>query len=143
MSRGKAIASLAAGTARPRAERALHLAAMLCALGCTDSNKRRIEAEAATLAGGIPTRGAVSIERYGCGTCHSIPGIRGADSLVGPPLSGVAQRVYLAGVVANTPENTIRWIMSPPSIDALTAVPETGISERDARDIAAYLYTLR
>jgi hypothetical protein len=32
--------------------------------------------------------------------------------------------------------------LNPPAIDPLTAMPATGISEAEARDAAAYLYTL-
>lgn len=135
--------TLRTGNRRRRHFAAVAILVVLGTSACSDANRRRIEAEAAALTGGSPSRGVTSMQRYGCGSCHSIPGVRGASSLVGPPLKGISQRMYLAGVVANTPENMIRWIMSPPSIDSLTAMPEMGVSERDARDIAAYLYTLR
>ena len=93
--------------------------------------------------GGDPARGRAAIERYGCGTCHTIPGVRGADSLVGPPLSQVASRSYVGGVLTNSPENMIRWIRDPRAVDGLTAMPTLGVTEQDARDIASYLYTLK
>jgi cytochrome c len=80
---------------------------------------------------------------YGCDTCHTIPGIRSARGLVGPPLTSVGSRVYLAGRVPNTPDNITKWIQHPHAIDDKTAMPETGVTDQDARDIAAYLYTLR
>lgn len=88
-------------------------------------------------------RGRAAIRRYGCGSCHSIPGVTGAAGLVGPPLGQVASRVYIAGVLSNEPDNMIRWIQNPPSVDDKTAMPNMGVTARDARDIAAYLYTLR
>jgi len=88
-------------------------------------------------------RGRAAIRRYGCGSCHSIPGITGAGGLVGPPLGQIASRVYIAGVLPNEPENMIRWIQNPPAVDEKTAMPNMGVTARDARDIAAYLYTLR
>jgi putative membrane protein len=90
-----------------------------------------------------PDRGRVAIRRYGCGSCHSIPGITGAVGMVGPPLGQISQRVYIAGVLANEPDNMIRWLENPQAIDPKTAMPNTGVTPRDARDIAAYLYTLR
>jgi len=93
--------------------------------------------------GGDAERGRVAVTRYGCGSCHSIPGIRDARGLVGPPLAGMAGRVYIAGVIPNDPANLVRWVMNPPSVDPLTAMPYLGVSERDARDIAEYLYRLR
>jgi putative membrane protein len=95
------------------------------------------------LTGGDARRGEEQIRRFGCGACHVIPGVAGARGLVGPPLTGVANRVYIAGVLTNTPDNLVRWIMTPQGVDSLTAMPNLGVGERDARDIAAYLYTLR
>jgi putative membrane protein len=88
-------------------------------------------------------RGSAAIRKYGCGSCHTIPGITGAQGLVGPPLGQVASRVYIAGVLPNEPDNMIRWLENPPAVDPKTAMPNMGVSVRDARDIAAYLYTLR
>ena len=88
-------------------------------------------------------RGRTAIRRYGCGSCHDIPGVSGASGMVGPPLGKIAQRVYIAGVLPNEPDNMIRWIENPPGVDPKTAMPYMGVTPRDARDIAAYLYTLR
>jgi cytochrome c oxidase assembly factor CtaG/cytochrome c2 len=99
--------------------------------------------DAAMLTGGDPNRGAAAINRYGCGACHSIPQVRGARGTVGPPLDGIASRTYLAGQLPNTPANMSRWIQHPQQVEHGTAMPEMGVSETDARDIVAYLYTLR
>jgi cytochrome c oxidase assembly factor CtaG len=88
-------------------------------------------------------RGRLAIKKYGCGSCHTIDGISGARGLVGPPLNGIASRVYIAGVLPNEPDNLIRWIENPPGVDPKTAMPNMGVTVRDARDITAYLYTLR
>ena len=102
-----------------------------------------VEATAAAMTGGSPSRGKEVIRRYGCGACHSIPGVAAARGQVGPPLDGIANRTYLAGKLPNTPENIIRWIRDPQSIAPGTAMPELGVTEQDGKDIAAYLYTLR
>jgi cytochrome c1 len=84
------------------------------------------------------------IRAYGCQSCHIIPGVRGANGLVGPPLNHIARRVYLAGVLPNSPDNMLRWIQNPQAaIQQSTAMPNMGVSEADARDIVAYLYTLK
>lgn len=93
--------------------------------------------------GGNPQVGAQLIESYRCGVCHTIPGIRDADGLVGPPLTLFARRTYVGGEVPNTPPNLVRWIMDPSSIEPGTAMPTLGLSEQQARNVAAYLYTLR
>jgi cytochrome c len=98
---------------------------------------------AVLLTGGDPARGQGLIRYYGCAGCHVVPGVAGAKGQVGPTLQGVAARVYLAGSLENTPGTLIRWIEDPRALDPRTAMPRTGAAGRDARDIAAYLYTLR
>lgn len=97
---------------------------------------------AQTVAGGDPRRGAVAIQQYGCGSCHKIPGIPGADAMVGPPLIEWADRQYIAGSLPNEPQFLIEWIRFPQTIEPGNAMPNLGVSEQEARDISAYLYTL-
>jgi putative membrane protein len=88
-------------------------------------------------------RGRVATQRYGCGACHEISGIAGAIGRVGPPLTGFADRVYIAGYLPNEPDNLVGWIMNPSAFRNPTGMPVLGVTEREARDIAAYLYSLR
>jgi cytochrome c len=80
------------------------------------------------------------IAGYGCGSCHSIPGIPGADALAAPPLDHFYDRRYIAGVLPNTQDNLIRWISSPQQIKPANGMPDLGVTDDEARDIAAYLY---
>src|SRR4051794_38015764 len=57
------------------------------------------------------------IARYGCGSCHAIPGVPGADAMAGPPLSRFYQRSYIAGRLPNTEDNLIRWIQNPQQVE--------------------------
>jgi len=100
----------------------------------------RRNADAVT--GGSAMRGATAISHYGCGSCHTIQGIVGASGLVGPPLTGVGDRLYVAGVLPNSPQNMAHWIRHPTQIDEKTVMPELGVTDRDALDITAYLYSL-
>jgi cytochrome c2 len=100
------------------------------------------KAPSVPVAGGDAQRGASAIARYGCTGCHAIPGVPGPDSNVGPPLDGIARRSYVGGVLANTPDNMVRWLRDPAGADPGTAMPDVGVTEADAKDIAAYLYTL-
>lgn len=109
------------------------LAAVALLTGCRDS--------AQVLAGGDPRQGAAAISRYGCGSCHTVAGINSAHGLVGPPLTGIRDRMYIAGMLPNVPPNLIHWIRDPKSVNPKTAMPSLGLSERDATDIAAYLYS--
>jgi cytochrome c2 len=105
--------------------------------------ERNHTGQAADLTESDVERGRVAIRYYGCPACHVIPGVPGADGLVGPPLSAIASRVYLGGTLPNTPENMARWIQRPQDIAPGTAMPNILMSEHEARDIVGYLYTLR
>ena len=93
--------------------------------------------------GGDANRGKGQIVAYGCGSCHVIPGVSGANGMVGPPLTSWSQRRIIAGEVTNTPDNLVYWITVPQSIEPGVAMPNLGVSDGQARDIAAYLYTLK
>ncbi len=116
---------------------------VLASTGAACDRDRRAYDEARALTGGDPHRGVAAIRRYGCGACHVIPGIGGASATVGPPLSGIASRGFLAGQLPNSPDNMRRWIQHPQSVERGTAMPNMGVTDDDARDITAYLYTLR
>lgn len=114
---------------------ALGCAALALVLGaCSDHDKPLV---------GDPDQGAAEITRVGCGACHTIPGISGAGGMVGPPLDHMAQRVFIAGMLSNTPDNMVAWLKNPQAIVPGNAMPDMGLDDRQARDIAAYLATLR
>ena len=104
--------------------------------------QRRIAQQSVLLTHGNPQRGPSAIAHYRCGGCHDIPSVTGAQGTIGPPLAQFGGRAYIAGERRNTPENLIAWIMHPHAIEPKTAMPEMAVTETDARDIAAYLYTL-
>lgn len=110
-------------------------------VACGGSSRRQHIGQVTT--GGDPQRGAAAITRYGCGSCHTIAGIAEAQGLAGPPLTGIASRIYIAGVLQNTPENMMQWIRNPKAVDEKTVMPNLGVTASDAADIGAYLYTLK
>lgn len=103
--------------------------------------RTRVMAEQAT--GGSSKAGRVAIARYGCGSCHVIPGIAGATGTVGPDLGGIAVRTTVAGRLPNDPASMIRWLEHPQSVVPGSGMPEQGVTAHDARDMAAYLYMLK
>jgi cytochrome c len=90
-----------------------------------------------------PKQGAILLSAHGCGGCHTIPGVSGANGTIGPPLTGYARRVYVAGKLPNQLDNLMRWIRDPQSIEPGTVMPNLPVNEAEARAMAAYLYTLR
>jgi cytochrome c1 len=99
--------------------------------------------EAAEVADADPRRGQVAIQQNACTACHRIPGIVGPASHTGPALSAMGRRKLIAGVLPNNPENMVRWLRSPQSVSPHSAMPDIGLSDADARDIAAYLASLK
>jgi mono/diheme cytochrome c family protein len=116
----------------------LLFAACLAVIGC-DSAEPPAHLR---IAGGDAERGRQLIRYYGCGACHRIEGIQGARGVVGPPLLDYAQRTMLAGRMPNVPRNLVPWLIDPPALAPQTGMPNLGVSEAQARDIATYLYTL-
>lgn len=46
-------------------------------------------------------------------------------------------------MLRNTPDNLMSWLENPQRVVPGNVMPDMGITAQDARDIAAYLYTLR
>jgi cytochrome c1 len=115
------------------------VAILLLPAACSEASGRE---PSYAVPGGDADRGKAAIEIYGCGSCHTIPGVSIAMGTVGPPLMFWSKRTYIAGEVPNTPDYLVRWIEVPQAIEPGTAMPNLGVPEKAARDIAAYLYTL-
>jgi cytochrome c len=108
--------------------------------GCTGGVTRPTHSSAT---GGYQNRGKQWITERKCGSCHTIPGIHGAHGVFGPPLNSFGARTYIAGEFPNAPKYLVPWIMAPQLMKPKTSMPDLGLSEQQARDVAAYLYTLR
>lgn len=109
------------------------LAAALLLAGCEEESVPSVE-------GGTAALGPPIIARPGCGSCHRIPGIPGATGRTGPPLDAVGRQAYVAGVVPNEPERLVRFILDPHATDPRSAIPALGLTEEEARHVAAFLY---
>jgi cytochrome c2 len=92
---------------------------------------------------GDASNGKLLLRQFGCGTCHRIPGVVAAEGTAGPPLQGVASRVYLAGVLPNSPANMASWIRAPQRHKPGTTMPDMGITAAQADDMVAFLQGLR
>ena len=91
---------------------------------------------------GEPEIGRRLISDYGCVSCHVVPGIASTPSYVGPPLDHWGQRTYIAGSLTNNQDNLVRWITAPQQVEPGTAMPDLGVTEREATNISAYLLSL-
>jgi cytochrome c1 len=111
--------------------------------GAAGCHGETVEAAYVVQTGGNAGRGHDIIRDAGCSACHTVPGVRGANGLVGPPLLQFGRRGYIAGRVSNNPANLVRWLYDPRDIDPETVMPRIGLSQQQAQDVAAYLYTLK
>jgi cytochrome c len=132
---------MAAAVSRRRAG-GISFVALLMAIGGATLGCDTLPAPGRIVPGGDPARGVSALRAHGCGGCHVIPGVAEARGAVGPSLAGLVARTHIAGRLTNTPLNLVVWIRSPRSVDPGTLMPDLGVSEGQARDIAAYLYSV-
>ncbi|GAB3553476.1 hypothetical protein GCM10027404_26010 [Arthrobacter tumbae] len=93
------------------------------------------------IVGGDPERGQEAVQLYGCTSCHAIPGVASVDNDdIAPNLDGFDRRHYIAGQIPNRPEELVQWLRAPDQIAPGTVMPNLGVTEQDARDMAAFLY---
>lgn len=116
----------------------LLLPALLLVAACSEPPRD----PARTITDADPESGRLMMEYYACGSCHTIPGIRNADGVVGPPLMFFSRRSLFAGSIPNNADNLVHFLLDPQAMRPDTAMPDVGATEPEARDMAAYLYTL-
>lgn len=124
-------------------KRAVLILAVLAAFACKDKETEQYQNMTATGGGSVDRGRKLIEEKYGCTACHSIPEIKGPKGMVGPPLEHIASRQFIAGKVQNTPQNMMQWLQNPQSVDPQNAMPNLGITPADARDITAFLMSLK
>jgi len=111
--------------------------------GRADTSASRARAGAASSSGDpVQGRALVASGAYGCTACHVVPGIRAPRGVVGPALGALAARPFIAGQLPNTFDVLVTFLRDPPSQVPATGMPDVGLSSQQARDIAAYLYSL-
>lgn len=112
---------------------------LLCAAflaGCGKDAPRQVP-------GGDAEQGLRLVTQYQCGACHMIPQVPGATGEAGPSLEQVGRISYIAVGIPNQPDTMVRWLRDPPAMKPGTKMPALGITETEARHMAAFLYTLR
>lgn len=110
-------------------------ATLLASAGCDSEGPE-------SSARGDADKGKALVQHVGCGSCHRIPGIASARGEVGPPLDQLRKRAYIAGVLPNTFDNMVLWVAKPQTVAPGSAMPDVGLTDAEAEDVAAYLYTL-
>jgi cytochrome c1 len=105
--------------------------------GCGDDDNRQ------PYIGGDAKIGKQLVTQYQCGACHKIPDVPGAGGEAGPDLEKFGRLSYIAGRIPNVPPRLVAWLRDPPALKPGTVMPAMGLTEQEARHMAAYLYTLR
>jgi len=101
------------------------------------------EEPASRVAGGDPERGRLLVQQYQCAACHFIPEVQGPNGDAGPSLESMGRLSYIAGSIPNQPENMIRFLQNPPAVKPGTLMPALGITDDEARHMAAFMYSLK
>ncbi|MES2035381.1 MAG: c-type cytochrome [Pseudomonadota bacterium] len=117
--------------------RTVAIAALTLVCACADKT-----AAPRPIAGADPERGLAVMEQAGCGACHDVPGLDWPRGTVGGPLAGFGSRTLIAGRFPNQPDVLVTWLRDAPSLSPTTGMPPMPITDAQARDVAAYLYTL-
>ncbi|HEX7192063.1 MAG TPA: cytochrome c [Thermoanaerobaculia bacterium] len=91
---------------------------------------------------GDANHGKELVAKYGCASCHVIPNVE-PKGMVGPPLQHVASRQIIGGKLPNSPENMMAWLQNPQLADPNNSMPNLGVTPADARDLTAFLETLK
>ena len=113
------------------------LAAALLLAACGDKSETP-----RTIAGADPERGLAVIERVGCAACHQIPGVDWPQGMAGPSLEGFGASPMIGGRFPNQPDVLTAWLIDAPSLSPETGMPPMPLTEAEARDVAAWLYSL-
>jgi cytochrome c oxidase subunit II len=85
----------------------------------------------------------------GCGGCHTIEGLEGANGAVGPNLTHLQSREWFAGASFELNERNLRrWLRDPPAMKPMNpennqGMPNLGLSEEEITQLIAYLETLK
>jgi cytochrome c len=124
---------------------ALSLLLVLCAVTCNrDERAKSMATPTPAPPIGNADHGKALAAQYGCNVCHAVPGVEGPQGSLGPSLAGVGSRPAISfGKVQNTPENLVKYLQEPASMNPQSSMPAIGLTDADAKDIAAYLLTLK
>ena len=79
----------------------------------------------------------------GCAACHTLKGYSTGAYPSAPNLTNVSLRPTLAGEsMRNGPAEMKAWILDPPSQKRDSRMPKLNVSDQEATDLAAFLYSL-
>jgi cytochrome c2 len=97
-----------------------------------------------------PTVGDADIARgrqiaadKGCVACHTFPDVKWPRGGLGPSLGSFGRQGLIAGQLPNQPGVLMQFVRNAPSMVPGTAMPAIPMTDQEARDVTAYLLTLK
>ena len=95
------------------------------------------------MTGGNPEVGRHQLAMHSCISCHAIPGVPKGDGTSAPSLAHWSKHETFIEAYPNTPANLIKWLQNPSHMKPGTRMPNLNVSEKDARDMTAYLFSIK
>jgi len=100
----------------------------------------------ASMTGGDPAAGKEKIVVHDCHSCHEIPGIPVNPDRRGPSLKHWSKQSTIAKKWPNTPDNLEDFLQHPERMlhgnGLKSEMTMSSVKPADAKDIAAYLYSI-
>ena len=109
-----------------------------------DAFQRWVAAQKATPAEptGLAAEGKAIYARSACVGCHTIRGV--SSGILGPDLTTFgSRRTLAAGILPNTAGSLAAWLKNPPALKPAAKMPALGLTDDQARAVAAYLLSLK
>lgn len=86
--------------------------------------------------------GAALFARSACVGCHTIRGV--SAGVIGPDLTHFGSRgTVAAGILPSTLDNVAAWVKDPQALKPGVKMPALGLTDEQARAVAAYLLSLK
>jgi cytochrome c oxidase subunit II len=99
-------------------------------------------APAVEVAVGPAADGRQIFSRSACVGCHTVRGV--SSGLVGPDLTHFGSRTtFAAGLFPNLADRVAEWVRDAPALKAGVKMPNLGLTDGQARAVAAYLESLK
>lgn len=101
------------------------------------------QAPAVTPTDANAAEGGQLFQTRGCAACHAINGTP-AQGKVGPNLTHLASRGYIAGsIFRNTADDLRKWLKDPPAEKPGSIMPNLGLNDHELDVLVAYLQSLK
>lgn len=85
--------------------------------------------------------GRIALQQYNCTGCHNIPEIIAPVTHLGPPLKGIRDQTFLAGVLPMNPHTLEEWILRPEDFKPGTLMPNLNVTRQHAQLMVEYLFS--